>query len=108
MPMTYTVELRYIGGDLADLLRDTRIWLDRNRIKPESFRHSSSPPGLAFRIELSDRDQATAFAEAFGGWVEGTDPQGTGAHWVMPPSPRKTHGREDPVSRSSGCRSTTT
>ena len=89
--MTYTVELRYIGGDLAQLLHDMRVWLDQNRIKAEQFHHSSGPPGLAFRVEFSDRNQATAFAEAFGGWVEGADPQGTGAGWVKPPSPRKTY-----------------
>jgi len=89
--MSYTVELRYIGGDLAGLLHDMQVWLDRNRIKAEQFHHSSAPPGLAFRIEFSDRDQATAFAEAFGGCVEGADPQGTGARWVIPPSPRTMH-----------------
>jgi hypothetical protein len=91
MPMTYTVELRYIDGNLAGLLHDMRLWFDRNRIKPEEFRHSSGPPGLAFRVGFGDPDQASAFAEAFGGRVECADPQGTGARWVIPPSPRKTH-----------------
>lgn len=89
--MSYTVELRYIDRNLADLLHDMRLWLDQNRINPEQFHHSSAPPGLAFRIEFSDRDQATEFAEASGGWVEGADPKGTGPLWVTPPSPRKTH-----------------
>jgi hypothetical protein len=91
MPMTYTVELRYIDGDLAGLLHDMQVWFDRNRIRPEQFHHSSGLPGLAFRVEFSDRDQAAVFAEAFRGWVECADPQRTGARWVIPPSPRKTH-----------------
>ena len=81
--MTYTVELRYIGGNLADLLHDMRLWFDRNRTKPEEFHHSSAPPGLAFRVGFGDRDQASAFAEAFQGCVECADPQGTGARWVI-------------------------
>jgi hypothetical protein len=89
--MTYTVELRYIGGNLADLLHDMRLWFDRNRTKPEEFHHSSAPPGLAFRVGFGDRDQASAFAETFQGCVECADPQGTGARWVIPPSPQKTH-----------------
>ena len=88
--MIYTVELRYIGGNLADLLHDMRLWFDRNRTKPEEFYHSSAPPGLAFRVGFGDRDQASAFAEAFQGCVEGDDPQGTGARWMTPPSPRET------------------
>lgn len=91
--MSYTVELRYIGGDLAGLLHDIQIWLNRRQIKAEQIRHSSGPPGLAFRIEFTDRDHATAFAEAFGGWVERADPQGMGSRWVKPPSPRATHSQ---------------
>jgi hypothetical protein len=88
--MTYVVELRYIDGDLADLKRDMRAWLDRNRIEPEEFRHSSAPPGLAFRVAFSDQNNAAAFAKAFGGWVECADPQGMEATpWTIPPSPRK-------------------
>jgi hypothetical protein len=91
MPMIYTVELRYIDGNLADVLHDMRLWFDRNRIKPEEFHHSSGPPGLAFRIGFGARDEASAFAEAFRGWVECAHPQGTGARWVIAPSPQKTH-----------------
>jgi hypothetical protein len=88
--MTYTVELRYIGGDLADLIRDMRAWLHRNRINPEELHHSSSPPGLAFRVAFSDRDQARRFAEAFRGWLECADPQGAGGRWTAALSPQKT------------------
>ena len=87
--MTYTVELRYIDGELDDLVHDIRQWLDRNQINAEEFYHSSGPPGLAFRIQFRDRDQAAAFAEAFDGWVAGDDPQEAGARWVMPPSRRQ-------------------
>ena len=42
--MTYTVELRYIGDALADLLREMWTWLDRNRIEAQEFHSSSAPP----------------------------------------------------------------
>jgi hypothetical protein len=60
--MTYTVELRSIGGDLADLMREMRIWLDRNGIEAQEFHHSSAPPGLAFRIQFNDQAGGSIFA----------------------------------------------
>ena len=83
--MTYTVELRYVGGDLGDLMRKMRIWLDQNRIEAAEILHSSGPPGLAFRVGFSDLDDAEAFAEDFGGCVEGADAQGAGGRWTAPP-----------------------
>ena len=79
--MTYIVELRYVGGDLGDLMGKMRRWLDQNRIEPEDFLHSSGPPGLAFRVGFSDPDAAEAFAEAFGGCVACAHPEGAGGRW---------------------------
>jgi hypothetical protein len=83
--MTYMVELRYIGGDLTEVMRDMRTWLDHNRIEPIELGHSSGTPGLAFRVAFTDQDHAAAFAQAFGGWLECADPQG-GPHWTRPPT----------------------
>ena len=83
--MTYMVELRYIGGDLAELTRNLQMWLDHNRIEVQELYHSSAPPGLAFRVGFNDRDHASAFANAFRGWLECADPQGKGASWTIPP-----------------------
>jgi hypothetical protein len=85
--MTYVVELRYIGGDLANLMGDMRSWLNQNQIEPGEFYHSSGVPGLAFRVGFGDQDHAAAFAEAFGGWLECADPHGQ-VRWTTPPSPR--------------------
>ncbi len=95
--MTYMVELRYIGGNLADLTRDMRKWLDRERIEAEVFHHSLCPPGLAFRVGFGSQENATAFAQTFGGWVECADPQGIVVRWTTPPAPP---GRAPPRSRS--------
>jgi hypothetical protein len=95
--MSYTVQLRYIDRDLGGRLREMREWLERNGITPEELHQSTCPPGLAFRIEFSDLDQAQAFAAAFDGSVEGPDPHGAGACWVLPPSARG-GSRKDPRS----------
>jgi hypothetical protein len=91
--MTYRVELRYVDGDLGDLMREMRAWLDSNGIEAEEFCHSVCPPGLAFRVALRDREHAAAFAEALEGGMQCADPQGTGVRWTVPPSPRKTRDR---------------
>lgn len=88
--MSYTIQLRYIDRDLAGRLREIREWLESNRIKPEELHQSACPPGLAFRVEFSDLDQAKAFAAAFDRSVEGADPHGAVAGWVLPPSLRET------------------
>jgi hypothetical protein len=82
--MSYVVELRYIGGELAHLMRDMQAWLDRKRIQPVEFQHSVAPPGLAFRVAFAEPSDAAAFAKAFGGWVEGAHAHGT-ARWTTPP-----------------------
>lgn len=97
--MTYMVELRYIDGDLAGLMRDMRSWLDRNRIEAEEFYHSSAPPGLAFRIGFRHPDNAAAFADAFGGWVEGAE--GIGLCWTHPHSLDEACSRPTPECKRS-------
>jgi hypothetical protein len=83
--MTYIVELRYIVGDLADLMCDMRTWLDHNGIEADEFNHCSGTPGVAFRVGFKNQDHAAAFAEAFGGWVESADLSDVAAHWTTPP-----------------------
>jgi hypothetical protein len=79
--MIYTVEVRRIGGSHASWMAEIQSWLDRNRIDPMSFDHSSSGPGVVFRLGFTADAHATAFAKAFRGRVEhGDDPRG-GALW---------------------------
>lgn len=91
--MTYTVEVRRIGADLAQLMSDMRTWLDHNSIEPESFQHSTGCPGLAFRVGFQAEPQAAAFADAFGGRVEQVDPAG-GPQWVVRPAARRKTARD--------------
>ena len=85
--MTYIVEVRYIGGDWADLMADMRSWLDRRQIDTEEFDYSSLGRGIAFRVGFRSEDQAAAFAEAFGGRLQSANPRGATEQWRMPRSP---------------------
>jgi len=91
--MTYIVEVRYIGGDWADLMADMRSWLDRRQIDTEEFDYSSLGRGIAFRVGFRSEPQAAAFAEAFGGRLQSANPRGATEQWRMPRSPG---GEADP------------
>ena len=83
--MSYTVEIRRIGDNHSEWMAELQSWLDHHQIKPLSFEHSSGGPGIAFRLEFSNEDHATAFAAAFRGRFEyGDDPHGAGL-WPISP-----------------------
>jgi hypothetical protein len=91
--MPYIVEVRYIGGDWADLMADMRSWLDRRQIDTEEFNYSSPGRGIAFRVGFRNENQAAAFAEAFGGRLQSANPREAAEQWRMPRSPG---GEADP------------
>ena len=104
--MTYIVELRYFSGNLADAMIEMRRWLDRNSIDAERFDCCSGCPGLAFRVGFSNGEQAAAFAAAFGGWVQGTDPRGPARRWTRAPSAAEIDGAAGLESRGQSHRTT--
>jgi hypothetical protein len=79
----YIVEMRYGGSDWADLLADIRSWLDRRQIDAEGFNYSSLGRGVAIWVGFPSADQAAAFAEAFGGRLQSTDPHDAAARGRM-------------------------
>jgi hypothetical protein len=91
--MNYLVEVRYTGGDWADLMADMRSWLDRRKIDTEEFNYSSLGRGITFRVGFRGENQAAAFAEAFGGRLQYANPRGAAEQWRMPRSPG---GESDP------------
>ena len=72
--MSATVEVRIIGGDLAEAMRQMRTWLDHRKSVPDAFRQSTCPGGLALHVEFRQPVDATAFAARFGGRVLGMPP----------------------------------
>ena len=91
--MTYLVEVRYTGGDWADLIADMRSWLDRRQIDTEEFNYSSLGRGIALRVGFRSEDQAAAFAEAFGGRLQSASPRGAAEQWRIG---RSLGGEADP------------
>jgi hypothetical protein len=79
------LDLRYIGGELADLVHDMRAWFDSNQIEPGQFQHSQAPPGLAFRVAFRNPAFAAAFSKAFKGRVACAPTEGS-ARRTSPPS----------------------
>jgi hypothetical protein len=69
--MAATVESRLVGGDLAQLMGEMRVWLDRQKVAPHAFHQSPCPDGLALRVEFSEIHDAAEFAGRFGGRVVG-------------------------------------
>ena len=67
--MSATVEIRLIGSNLANTMREMRMWLDHRKLAPQGFRQSTYPGGLALHIEFRARNEAAAFADFFGGRI---------------------------------------
>lgn len=72
--MAATVEVRLIGSDLGDVMRQMRMWLDHQKVMPDAFRQSSCPGGLALHIEFKLQQHAEGFATRFRGRVLGVAP----------------------------------
>lgn len=68
--MSYIVEVRYTGGDWADLMADMHSWLDRRQIETEEFGHSLLRRSVVVRAGFRDEDHAAAFATAFSGRLQ--------------------------------------
>ena len=72
--MPATVEIRLIGIDLAETMRQMRMWLDHHKVVPNAFRQSTCPGGLALHVEFRLPNDATAFALRFTGRTLGELP----------------------------------
>ncbi len=77
--MNYVVEVRYTGADWGDLVADMHSWLDRRQIETDEFEHSVLDRDIDVRVRFRDENHAAAFATAFSGRLESTDPRRTAA-----------------------------
>jgi hypothetical protein len=76
--MSATVEIHLIGVDLAETMRQMRMWLDHHKVVPNVFRQSACPGGLALHVEFRLPNDAAAFALRFTGRVLGDLPDSFG------------------------------
>jgi hypothetical protein len=79
----YIVEVRYTGGDWADLMADMRSWLDRRQIKVDEFSHTLLARGAAVRVGFCKEDHAAAFATSFSGRLRSAELHGAAVQEVM-------------------------
>jgi hypothetical protein len=77
--MSATVEIRLIGNNLANTMREMRMWLDHRKFVPQGFRQSTCPGGLALHVEFRGQSEAADFADRFGGRLLGTPPSQAGS-----------------------------
>ena len=81
--MKYIVEVRYTGGDWADLMADMRSWLDRRQIKVEEFSHTLLGRGVAVRVGFYNEDHAATFATSFSGRLQSDEPHGAAVQEML-------------------------
>jgi hypothetical protein len=67
--MLHVVEVRFSGEHFRDFLVRVRGWVDTQNIQPATFRYWFHEPETVLRINFEALEQATAFAQAFGGVV---------------------------------------
>ena len=68
----FSVEIRMHDSDekaVTAKMNSMREWLDHRRFEPSTFRYTSEPAGLFFRVDFKVETEATTFANAFGGRV---------------------------------------
>ena len=81
--MQYIVEIGVEHRNLIGAMAQMRTWFDHRRIEPDAFRHSSDRAEITFRVDFSAEAEASAFAQAFGGRLIGSDNREPAA--VIPP-----------------------
>ena len=68
-----TAELRILDGDFGGRLKEIRNWLDEQQFEPSAFTYFYLDPGMMIRVLFDNDNEASAFAEAFGGCLIETD-----------------------------------
>jgi hypothetical protein len=66
-----TVEMRVQPSELSRLMAEMRVWLDERRFEPSSFTFHDSGADMLVRIDFKVAAEAEAFAQRFGGRVDG-------------------------------------
>jgi hypothetical protein len=65
--MLYVAEVQVADTDLTGRMNGMRMWLDRQRFEPSSFRYSPNDTGQSIRVSFKSQTEAVAFAAEFGG-----------------------------------------
>jgi hypothetical protein len=67
----YPVQVVLGNGSLAIRLGEIMEWFEHRGIEPRNIQYRMATDHISLRVDLADRTEATAFAEAFAGSVGG-------------------------------------
>ncbi len=70
----YWVQVRLDGDNVRASVESIWQWLDRQQIKPPTFRYRMTTADVALRLDFQHLNDAAEFAEAFHGMVLGPAP----------------------------------
>jgi hypothetical protein len=87
--MLYVVEVNLAADDLARELNQMRTWLDHMKYQASGFRQI--PDANICRIGFEIEQQATAFAQAFGGQILDRRRRFGGSAAAVAAPPRRQH-----------------
>jgi hypothetical protein len=65
----HVVEIRFVEENFRELMLRVRGWLNIENAQPSTFRYWFCESHLLLRVNFESKEQARAFAEAFGGIV---------------------------------------
>jgi hypothetical protein len=65
----YTVQVFLSGDKLVNQISDVQEWIQRRQINQNVFRYSMADEDVLLRLDFNLLNDATSFAEAFGGRV---------------------------------------
>jgi len=65
--MPYAVEIHLPDRSLVDSMTSMRVWLDKQRFEPDTFRYVTFGLNIRLRVEFKVQREAKAFAHAFDG-----------------------------------------
>jgi hypothetical protein len=67
--MLHVVEVRFISGNIRDVLLQIRAWCDRKNVRQGTFRYWLSERDSVVRVNFELEEEAQAFAQTFSGTV---------------------------------------
>ena len=67
--MLHVVEVRFSGEQFRDFLIRVRGWVEKQNTQATTFRYWFHEAETVLRVNFEAYEQATAFAQAFGGVV---------------------------------------
>ncbi len=69
--MTYPVRVVLDEGNITVSISEVHEWLNEHGLDTGSFQYRMSAGHVELRVDFTTLDEASIFADAFGGWILG-------------------------------------